>query len=499
MPSDPDSDLPGPVDEPLDAWDEPSPNRRIPLAHGGALLFEPDGFRLILPRKRSVLHPYESLTHVHAAGRMLLIGTKTGLLTIRSRDFPDPEEGPGEARALLLARLAGRPDGAHWIEQMQRLDRFAARRPWPLATWATVALCVLGTVAQLRDEMVEQVGAFVPDLFARGEYWRAVTTHFLHGLPAGPSSMPYLPGLPIHLAVNVGGLIVLGPLVERPLGSARTAIVLGLSGVGTIVGILFAGHLEVIGASGLVSGLAGAILALEFHFPETLPSHWRLPRRLFVIAVILQFFVIDRLLSDYVAGGAHLGGFVGGYLAAWWLGRPDLERAPASPRLRFATLSVVVVVVAGIVGAVPLARHDMGALERHAIRLLDSPESLHLFRHDNAAAWLIATEGGATPQDLTLAVALADRAVENTGRQLPGLLDTLAEALFQSGDRLGALVTIDEAIRLDPRERYFIEQRRRFTGERAENDRPPPPGSEPLRDEPFDPEPIDPEAPILTI
>ena len=328
--------------------------------------------------------------------------------------------------------------------------------------------------------MVEQVGAFVPDLFARGEYWRAVTTHFLHGLPAGPASMPYLPGLPIHLAVNVGGLIVLGPLVERPLGSARTAIVLGLSGVGTIVGILFAGHLEVIGASGLVSGLAGAILALEFHFPETLPAYWRLPRRLFVIAVILQFFVIDRLLSDYVAGGAHLGGFVGGYLAALWLGRPDLERAPASPRLRFATLSVVAIVVAGIVGAVPLARHDMGALERHAIRLLDSPESLHLFRHDNAAAWLIATEGGATPQDLTLAVALADRAVENTGRQLPGLLDTLAEALFQSGDRLGALVTIDEAIRLDPRERYFIEQRRRFTGERAENDRPPPPGSEPL-------------------
>ena len=85
----------------------------------------------------------------------------------------------------------------------------------------------------------------------------------------------------------------------------------------------------------------------------------------------------------------------------------------------------------------------------------------------------------------------------------PDFLDTLAEALFQAGDRLGALIAIDEAIRLMPGERYFQEQRRRFTGERPADDRPPPPGTDfeapaPL-EEPFDPHSIDPAAPILTI
>ena len=98
---------------------------------------------------------------------------------------------------------------------------------------------------------------------------------------------------------------------------------------------------------------------------------------------------------------------------------------------------------------------------------------------------------------------LADRAVVGTGRANPGILDTLAEALFQSGNRLGALLTIDEAIRLVPHERYFLEQRRRFTGERAAEDRPPPPDSDVWREDPgeggAEPPPIDPQAPTLTI
>jgi hypothetical protein len=128
---------------------------------------------------------------------------------------------------------------------------------------------------------------------------------------------------------------------------------------------------------------------------------------------------------------------------------------------------------------------------------------LGLYRHENAAAWFIATDSGASPLGLELAVALADRAVVSTGAMNPGILDTLAEALFQSGNRLGALLTIDEAIRLMPNEVYFIEQRRRFTGERPADDRPPPPGSKAEGENPFDQDlemqPIDSDAPFLTI
>jgi membrane associated rhomboid family serine protease len=431
----------------------------------------------------------------------------SGLLKIRNRDFPDPEEGPKEVRRALLARLADRPDGQHWLEEMADVDRLGNRKAIGVVTWASVALCVLGTWFQLRDPMVEQIGAFIPDLFARGEYWRAVTAHFIHGLSPAPPLIRFMigdsAGLPFHLAINVGGLIVLGNLVERPLGSWRTAIILACGGIGTMLGIILAGHYEVIGASGLVSAFAGAILAIELNYPASLPSYWRLPRRLFIAAVVLQFFVIDQLLSNYVAGGAHLGGFTGGFLAAWLLGRPSFESLMPTSRLRLWTYFAIAVLILGVLGALPLTRHDMGALERHAVRLLDTPERVNLYRHENAAAWFIATDGGASPLGLELAVALADRAVVSTGGMHPGILDTLAEALFQSGNLLGALLTIDEAIRLMPNEVYFMEQRRRFTGERPADDRPPPPGSgpdgEPPFDENFEIQPIDPDAPLLTI
>ena len=57
----------------------------------------------------------------------------------------------------------------------------------------------------------------------------------------------------------------------------------------------------------------------------------------------------------------------------------------------------------------------------------------------------------------------------------PVILDTLAEVLFTAGDRSGAIQVIDEALVLTAGERYFREQRRRFTGDRAADDRPAPP------------------------
>ncbi|MFO0687962.1 MAG: rhomboid family intramembrane serine protease [Myxococcota bacterium] len=488
---------------------DPADARRIRLANGGAIVFEDEGFRLIRSRglRRSPVHPYASLTHVCLAARALLIGTTRGLYVVRSRDFVEADQGPAEARERLIARAAAGPDGAAQLRAMARVEALSIRPSRLWSIWVTTALCLLGTALQLRDPLLDQIGSFVPELFARGELWRGITAHFLHALPAEPgrleSWIPGLRGLPIHLAINVGGLFVLGPLVERPMGRHRTILVLLLGGVGTVAGIVAAGHHEVIGASGLVAALAGAILALELHHPERVPAEWRLPRRLFVVAVLLQFGLIDPLMRSFIAGGAHLGGFAGGYLAAWWLGVAEVEAETASGRLRFAAHAGLVSAAALSLGIVPLARHDPAALERHAARLLDTPEAPHLFLHENAAAWLLATEGHASPEGIEMAIQLADRAVQTTDRMLPGILDTLAEALFQSGDRFGALVTIEEAIHLAPEERYFVEQRRRFTGERDANDRPPEPGTGGATEAPFEwgdePPVFDPDAPQITL
>lgn len=499
---------PSPEERPDAPVAGPADSTRIRLDRGGAILLEENGFRVIESRglKRSPLHPYESIGHVHVGERVFLIGTSDGLISLRRSDFVDPGEGPAEARRTLLARIAARPEGGRQLEEIAAVDRLGARRARPWVVWTIAALCLAGTALQLRHPTVEQVGAFLPELFARGEFWRAITAHFIHDvglLPAALRSLLPVTIAPFHLALNVAGLLVLGHLVERPLGSWRTAVVITLSAIGSVVGIVVAGHVHVIGASGLVAGLAGAMLAMELHHPRSIPAFWRLPRRLFIAVVLLQFVVIDRLFANVLAGGAHLGGFAGGYAATWLLGRPGLDNLDPTPPLRFAATCAVTLFVVGLLGATPLARHDMRALERHADRLLNTPGSIYLYPHDNAAAWLIATEGGASPRGLDLAVALADRAVNNTGRLHPGVLDTLAEALFQRGDRLGALLTIEEAIRLQPWEPYFFEQRRRFLGERDPDDRPPPPGAVPPGELPFDEQfealPVDGDAPRMTI
>ena len=254
-----------------------------------------------------------------------------------------------------------------------------------------------------------------------------------------------------------------------------------------------------VGASGLVSALAGAMLALELHYPETLPVYWRLPRRIFIWTIVIQFLVVDQIFASYLAGGAHLGGFAGGYAAVWLMRGPDRADEKSNTFLHAFALASVFVLLYGVLTAIPLARHEEGALERHALRLLNSPLTLGS-EHDNAIAWFIATEGEPSASGLQLAVALADRAVAATERLNPNTLDTLAETFFAAGDRLAALLTIDEAIRLVPMEPYFYEQRKRYTGERDASDRPEPPTYEWLEDlEALEPFGLDPEAPGLTL
>jgi membrane associated rhomboid family serine protease len=486
---------------------ESASNERIRLAHGGAILLETDGFRLIESRglKRSPLHAYDSIGHVYVTDRLLLIGTRDGMLSVRSTDFVNGEDGPDQAKQALLGRVAAQPGGAAQMLEIEAVDQLGERSGPTWMIWATVAFCLLGTIFQLLDPNVKDVGAFLPELFHRGEYWRVITSHFIHALTPTPgflrALLPSFSVLPIHLAVNVAGLLALGRLVERPMGSWRTAIIVAFSALGSVLGIILAGHLNVVGASGIVAGLAGAMLAMELHSGRWLPSFWRLPRRLFITVIVVQFLFIDQLFSGYLAGGAHLGGFFGGYASTWLLGRPSLEGLEPTSAQKIGALSAALLAVMGFVGAVPLARQQMPALERHGVRLMNTESAFYLYEYENAAAWLIATEGGATRQGLEVAVALADRAVVSTQRMHPGVLDTLAEALFQAGDPLGAVLTIEEAIRLQPNEPYFFEQWRRFTGDRAPDDRPPPPGivEEIPGQDPNRLPILDPEAPRITI
>jgi hypothetical protein len=93
----------------------------------------------------------------------------------------------------------------------------------------------------------------------------------------------------------------------------------------------------------------------------------------------------------------------------------------------------------------------------------------------NNVAWFIATAADATPAQLDAALVLARKAVSETGGRETTMLDTLAEVQFQLGREQEAVVTIDRAIAGEGDAchlRYYLEQRRRFTGERDPDDRP---------------------------
>jgi rhomboid protease GluP len=404
---------------------------------------------------------YEDVTHHTVTSRGLRLATRQSVYAFSRSAFVDPS-APDELARELVDRIARRPGGREQLDRMWAVEKRAAR-PRPVrAAPALAALCLAVFAIQLwvGGERIFFAGLFSDTLVRAGDWWRVVTANLLHGGP-------------VHLLLNGLGLLALGSLVERVLGAARTGIVLGAGGLAGMGAGLLAGYEMAVGASGIVFALVGALLWLELREPLRLPAQWRVPR-----AVLLLALLADGLLGwalPAIAGAAHLAGLVAGFLACACVASGAL----AGRRGGFPVLAVdallLFVLGAGLAAAGNVALRDGSPLAGHA-RLLAERADIPPLALNNLA-WLIATDPEASADDRSTAVRLAERAVEGTGRNDPNVLDTLAEAQFAAGSAGDAVETIDEAIALVPEERYFREQRRRFTGERGPEDRPEPPGS----------------------
>jgi len=422
----------------------------------------PGGLRLGLRRRGldTTFVPFEDLTHVEVTGFGVWIATRHTTLVVRRGHFVHPRD-PDELVQTVRWRLAEQPGGAAQLERMREVaERALAPRPRRV-TYALVAACLVAFVLEFSDPFTLQAALFVPDLVGAGEWWRVATANLLHG----PSV------LPLHLIINMLCLLAFGLMVERPLGATRTFLVMAGGGVGAMAGSAVAGYSEVLGASGIVAGLVGAVLWLEFNEAERLPAWWRIPRRLFITVVLLQGLV--DLVLPFIAAGAHLGGLIGGFAVMPFAARGALDREPPSREQYAAAAAVLLLVLASLVSAGQLLRRDPAALASHGRHLLAMPNVGA--RGLNDLAWRMVTESEPRGDDLIVAAQLAEMAVTKTRRQDPNILDTLAEVLFVAGDDEGAVSVIDEAIQLAQGEVYFQEQRRRFTGERAADDRPDPP------------------------
>jgi membrane associated rhomboid family serine protease len=133
-----------------------------------------------------------------------------------------------------------------------------------------------------------------PDIHFGHDYWRLVTSGFLH---SGP----------IHILFNMYLLWLLGNLLEPTLGSGRfaalyfTALLWGAFGA-----LVVQPDVQTVGASGAVFGLMGAA-AVEQRARGINPFQTDIGV-LIVLNLVLSF-----VLSNISIGG-HIGGLVGGIL-----------------------------------------------------------------------------------------------------------------------------------------------------------------------------------------
>ena len=190
----------------------------------------------------------------------------------------------------------------------------------------------------LVNSSVVEHGALSRFTVANGDYWRLVTSGFLHA------------GF-IHIAFNMYILWMLGQMLEPAIGSFRFALIYFVSLLaGSFGALLFTKTGLTVGASGAVFGLAAAgVMVMRSRGIDPMQSG--LP--LFIGINLLLGFVISG-----ISIGGHIGGLVGGALAAVVLFDIGERRRGVVPEV-VPLLLVVAIGAAAVVGAIAVA-HSTG-------------------------------------------------------------------------------------------------------------------------------------------
>jgi membrane associated rhomboid family serine protease len=152
-------------------------------------------------------------------------------------------------------------------------------------------------------EVLHRIGALEPDaVVGQGEYWRLFAALFLHG------------GF-LHLGFNLFALYILGPPLERSIGTIRFLACYLISGLASSAGVVALNELglvqvgQLIGASGCIMGVVGAwagFLLRHHHAPFA-------KQRLANIGLIVAIQIAFDLSTPQVSTSAHMCGLVAGF------------------------------------------------------------------------------------------------------------------------------------------------------------------------------------------
>ncbi|NJP07003.1 MAG: rhomboid family intramembrane serine protease [Chloroflexaceae bacterium] len=158
-------------------------------------------------------------------------------------------------------------------------------------------------------------------LIMSGEYWRLLTSMFLHGNL-------------MHIAFNGYALFILGTENERIYGTLRFLVIYFLAGFSGSIASYGLSSAPSVGASGAIFGLIGSLGIFFYQSRGILGDIGRNQLQgiivVAVINIVFGFTIGGGIIDNY----AHLGGLAGGTLAGWLLvPRYGVERVGFTPRL----------------------------------------------------------------------------------------------------------------------------------------------------------------------
>ncbi len=177
------------------------------------------------------------------------------------------------------------------------------------------------------NESMLRWGANFRPMTLDGEWWRLITSYFIHiGV--------------FHLLMNMYALLYIGTLLEPRLGTSRFTAAYLLTGLCASLASLWWNYLSIsAGASGAIFGMYGVFLALL-----TTNLIERNARRAFLVSIAV--FVLYNLLNGLNGGidnAAHIGGLISGIIIGYAF-YPSLDADP-SPKQKYSTIGVITVVV----------------------------------------------------------------------------------------------------------------------------------------------------------
>ena len=154
-------------------------------------------------------------------------------------------------------------------------------------------------------DSVMEWGSFRSLAFDNGEYYRLVSSMFLHW------------GL-MHFIFNMISLYQLGPAAEQIFGNGRMLIVYIAAGIFGGLATYFFGSANTAsaGASGAIFGLVGALISYFLLNPSAASS--QILPQLFIITAINLVYGFS---SPNIGNAAHIGGLLSGLAIGFVFGR----------------------------------------------------------------------------------------------------------------------------------------------------------------------------------